>query len=276
MERHRVTLAIEGLLRNNGYVLLPDFLRQLQLLQGALGKIDRGLSREHKPTTVYKIVDLGLHSPARVVLEAEPRGTEDRREIIMSTLFGALGELERGAPPSNLDYDVLQDFKGIADPVGRSIAGVTLSQNGSTFDFTPRFRDTVARLLVPTSFGAGFLRGMLEAINVHGSANVFKIYPIVGPTSVACHFPESLKGAAIAAVGKNVQVRGLLKYRTGQPFAHEIDITDIDIIPTPEGDPLSDLRGIAPNLTGGLSSDDWLEKRRAEIEGHLEVLYGAK
>lgn len=37
----------------------------------------------------------------------------------------------------------------------------------------------------------GAIEGMLEQINLHHGANVFYIYPEIGPRKISCHFPPS-------------------------------------------------------------------------------------
>jgi hypothetical protein len=97
---------------------------------------------------------------------------------------------------------------------------------------------------------------MLEQINIHEAANVFHIYPETGPKKVTCRFPSALYDDAVSAVGKRVEVFGTLKYRARATFPHEIAVRQIETFPpTHELPDWEDLRGRAPDATGGLPSE---------------------
>jgi len=120
-----------------------------------------------------------------------------------------------------------------------------------------------------------FIRGRLEAINVHRSANIFKLYPRIGPTKLTGHFPESLRERIGLSLGKDVIARGKLKYRANEPHAYAIDVESVEIMPEPETLPsFYDLLGAAPDLTDDLSTEEWLIRRRAEVEPGLRKLFG--
>jgi hypothetical protein len=106
---------------------------------------------------------------------------------------------------------------------------------------------------------------MLDQINVHLGANTFHIYPEVGARKVTCHFPSKLFDDAVSAVGRRVEISGTLHYRAGASFPHQISVTSIEAFPPeyelPDWD---DLRGRAPNATGGLSSEAFVRELRNE------------
>ena len=109
----------------------------------------------------------------------------------------------------------------------------------------------------------GTIDGMLEQINIHHGANTFHIYPEIGPKKVTCHFPANLYDDAVSAVGRRVEVSGVLKYRLGAHFPHQIGVTGIDVYPL-EGDlpDWDDLRGLAKGATGELSSEAFVRELR--------------
>ena len=104
---------------------------------------------------------------------------------------------------------------------------------------------------------------MLEQINIHDGANVFSIYPEIGPSRVQCHFGPSLFDKAISAVGERVSVSGTFKYKPEENFPYAVDVDDIDIYPREDELPtFDDLRGIAPDATGDILSEDFIAVRR--------------
>ena len=110
---------------------------------------------------------------------------------------------------------------------------------------------------------SGSIEGMLEQINLHDGANIFHIYPDVGPRKVTCHFPARLIDDAVAAVGRRVEIFGTLKYRAGASFPHQVSVTDIEAYPPEDELPdWDDIRGRAPDATGDLSSEAFVRELR--------------
>jgi hypothetical protein len=70
---------------------------------------------------------------------------------------------------------------------------------------------------------------------------------------------------AKSGVGQTVRVYGLVTYLARDSHPSSVRVEEIDILSTDEELPsLMDLRGAAPDLTGNLSSEDFIrEVRRA-------------
>jgi hypothetical protein len=260
----RITLIIEGLPEDNGQVRLGAFMSQLQNLSATITKLDRE-ANDGKPATVYRIAELSYKSPIRVVLQPQQLPNNPYRgHAVIESLGRITHALENGADLSGLDADLLEDIRGLAKPVGKSVASVRLIFNDHTFDATPRIASKVDAALAIDEECDGAIDGMLEQINLHHGANVFYIYPAVGPRKLTCHFPSRLYDDAISAVGKRVEVYGTLHYRTGATFPHQVWVTAIDVFP-PESElpDWDDLRGRAPAATGDLSSEAFVRELRS-------------
>lgn len=273
---HHLILTLEGLPQDDGHVGLADFIRELQLLSSALVKIDRSVSPENRISTSYRIVDLSHSSPARVVLAAFPRrNMPDVRKLVFGTIISALIQIQQNEVPDGVSADVLEDLYGMAQPVGTRLARVTLGQDEKEIPFTPAFRSVVAEILAPQHIAQGFIRGKLEAINLHGSANVFKIYPRVGPAKVTCHFPGDLIQDAIRAVNSYIEVRGTLKYRAHDHYPYAVEVEKITtLLDDASGPGLDDLFALAPDITGGVPAEEWVAQRRLEAEEEMAALLG--
>jgi hypothetical protein len=271
----QVTLSLEGMFHERGEVHLGDLVAELQALNALLLGLDRAVSPDHKVSTEYRVVDLQRVNPSQVTVGGTPkRGAPDVRALVFGRPFETLERIARGAT-SGYDYDLLEDLRQLAEPVGKRLRKATLSSNGNRFDLTAGLREEISRLLEPHIISYGFIRGRLEAANVHKSANVFKLYPRVGPTKLTGHFPEHLSRQVGAALGRDVTVIGKIKYRADEPNAYAIEVETIEILPDPGSLPsLKDISGIAPDLTEGLSTEEWLAKRRDEIEPTLRALFG--
>jgi len=107
--------------------------------------------------------------------------------------------------------------------------------------------------------------GTLELLNINKKNSLFNLYPVVGATKIICDFPSTLLQKAIAAIDHYVNVVGQYKYKSGQPHPYYVKVTDIEIYPDEKELPsLFDLRGIAPNASNNLSSEDFIREMRDE------------
>lgn len=263
-DEDRITLIIEGLPEDEGQVRLAAFMGQLQSLNAAITKLDREVT-DGKAATYYRIAELSYSSPVRVVLEPQPL---PKRPYVGAAIIESLERithaLENGETDlSGFDADLLKDFRSLTKPVGKRVKSAALLFGGHSFDLTERVSSKVDQALAVDEECEGSLEGMLEQINLHHGANVFYIYPEVGPKKVTCHFPARLYDEAVAAVGRRVEVFGNLHYRVGAGFPHQISVTDIEVFPQEADLPdWDDLRGRAPDATGDLSSEAFVRELR--------------
>ncbi|WP_409719129.1 hypothetical protein [Pseudorhodoplanes sp.] len=262
-EEDRITLIIEGLPEDEGQVRLGVFLSQLQSLSAAITQVDRGLS-EGKPATVLRIAELSYRSPIKVVLE--PQALPNRPYVvpaILTRLERVTEALANGDDLSGVDADLLEDIRGLTRPVGKTVKSAALVFRDRTFELTETVGSKVDRALAVDEECEGSIEGMLEQINLHHGANIFHIYPEIGPKKVTCKFPPKLYDDAVAAVGRRVEISGMLHYRIGASFAHQVAVSQIDVFPPASELPdWDDLRGRAPDATGALSSEAFVRELR--------------
>jgi len=260
---NRITLVLEGMPRDGGHVRFETFLYELRSLQSALTKLDAAAA-EGQRNSHFAVVGLSHSSPARVELEARTeRGRPDVRPFIFNRFQQVYESIERNEIPADIDYGLLDDLRKLATPIGATLMAVAIQFNGSTFGLNEKIAKRIELHLSDYDECPGSVEGMLEKINVHDDANVFTVYPDVGPSSVTCHFPNELLDKAIAAVKKKVAVSGVMRYRKTAPFPHHVDVAGIDIFQDAEQlATFQDLFGIAPNATGELSSEEFVKELR--------------
>lgn len=259
----KITLVLEGLPEDDGQVRLTVFMSQLQSLSGALSKLDRDLN-SGKPASSFRIAELSYNSPVRVVIAATPRPNRPHVAGQVLENFGRIAEaIKSGAPLETIDADLLEDIQALARPVGKQLKTATILFDDHQLDLTEAVSRRIDEALAVAEECSGVIEGDLEQINVHDGANTFHIYPAVGPKKITCRFPNKLYEDAVAAVGKRVEVYGILRFRPGASYPHQIAVTDIEIFP-PESElpDWDDLRGRAPNATGGLSSEAFVRELR--------------
>jgi hypothetical protein len=256
---NRITLILEGVPEAEGRIRFNTFLGELHKLSAVLARVSRE-STDGK--TVFNVEELSYNSPMRVVVAPAP-GSEQVAALILKKFETVAEAVTAGANLDSFDAELLDDIKGLAKPVGTHLKYATLLINDSQFELTDDVIKRVDIALEVDEECIGSIEGQLEQINIHGGANTFHVYPDVGPRRVSCHFPNALLDDAIFAVGRRVEVSGLLKYRRGASFAHAINVTGIDAFPPDDELPTwEDIRGRAPDATGELSSEAFVRELR--------------
>lgn len=264
MAKAQLRLVIEGLPEDNGLVRASGLTNSLNTILNSIKKSDRIVSGR-KSSFYLRISDLSYKSPATVLLEAVPWEAEfDFREPALAKTYSAYRYLREGVPSkSKIEYGLIEDVVELTSQIGTAIKSVMLSFNGNAVVVDSEFKRFMSQVLAPEEFTRGFVRGMLEYINIHQGKNVFRIYPDIGPVKISCHFPDKIVREAIAAVGKYIEVRGELKYKAVSQDPYGIAVEEIEILP---GDdtlpPLLSLRGLMPNITGSLTTEQFVRKIR--------------
>ncbi len=258
----RITLVIEGFPEDDGQVRLTAFTAQLQKLSATLIRLDK--EAHAKATTYYRIAALSYASPVRVELEPQPMITNRYfGAVLVDSLQRVTSVIEHGGDLSGLDVDLLEDFRDLTRPVGRTVKSAALIFRGYNFELTQKIFSDVEKALAVEEECYGSIEGMLEQINLHDGANVFHIYPEIGPRKITCHFPSRLIDDAVTALGRRVEITGTLRYRAGAIFPHQVAVTEIKTysleIELPDWE---DIRGRAPNATGEMSSEAFVRELR--------------
>jgi hypothetical protein len=263
MKSPRITLIVEGTEGDKGDVRLDVFLSELQKLQSALIRLDATAGNGQR-NSYFAVVGLSHSSPATVELELRVKKAQrDVRTQVLDHFQRAVRSVQSGEIPDDVDYALLEDLKNLAAPVGRELRAVSVRVDTTVIDFTESFAQRAELHLSDSDTCISTVEGMLEKINVHAGANVFNIYPDIGPRSLKCEFPSDLEDTALAAIKRRVAVTGVAHYRKKSAYPHLLKATHIEIYP-PEGDLASpeSLRGLAPNATGERSSEDFVRERR--------------
>ena len=109
----------------------------------------------------------------------------------------------------------------------------------------------------------GSIEGRLELINIHGGFEV-GIYRRQDGVRVMAKFEEEVEFSEITKLlGKRVQATGVVKWKPdGTPTRIQVKtIAGVDEESTPD---ITDLFGLDPDITGGLSVEEFLRRQRDE------------
>jgi hypothetical protein len=261
-----ITLQLVGLESEEGHFRLNAFMQQLQQLSAVLKEADLLVSHEDKPTAYYRIVTLKHSSPGEIGILPIPYSKEKNYgDAIRTTIAKELTSLkEHGSVSEGVGGSFLEALREMITPIGKYFKEATLISNGYRISLDKPLVANINLLLSKEISCHGSMQGYLEVINLHNK-NEFRIYPIVGPKVLICFFPKEQRENAKMGLEKNVLVTGEMFYRMNEPFPYKIDVKDIEIYPDEDELPhLIDLKGMAPDATGEMASEDFVRKLRAE------------
>ncbi len=265
MPDNKLLLTLTGLSSEEGHVRFADLLKELSNLETALREIDKGSSNAGKPTVYYRVTALSHNSPATFELEERPLVNSSDREPNhpIRELARILANLDHPQEVADVDAQILSSIASMARPVGKSLAGASIATDSVSFELDSTIPRKIRDLLRPAEEYGSVAAGMLDAINIHEGANVFTLYPDVGAPKISCNFPKALLPQALEAIGNFVEIRGQFRKRRSARFPFAATVNELERLPGQEEAPsLMDLRGIAPDLTKGLASVEFISKMR--------------
>jgi hypothetical protein len=278
----RITIQLIGSIEEEGHVRLNSFISQLEAVKAALKQTERLVSGEDESSVYYRVVDLRHSSPATIVLEAvstasastpptrrrrqqQPR--TDHSQATVTQFFHSLKDIrEKKQAPARADLQALEAFRNLTGNLDKSFSGMKLINTDESVSIDNDFREAIEGIIGPDELIEGSVTGMLEKVNLHNTAR-FDIFPMIGPKQVTCDFKRALREKVIASLDKFVTVSGKLRYKKLEDFPYAINAEDIVIVPPDDELPsIFDLKGMAPDLTDGRSTHEFLEAiRDAEI-----------
>ncbi|HEV7240642.1 MAG TPA: hypothetical protein VGQ36_15495 [Thermoanaerobaculia bacterium] len=268
MAGKKITIAIEGDVTDRGDVRLGALIEQLESFKRALTYAEghAGVGGK-KPPVQYRLVDLH-HSEAALTFEAFSEDvTDDRTNAVIYEFRTRLKQIESGGVPDDVSIEELEAYQELAPKPERRIRRVDVTFDAPTalakvekFQMTLEFAQQIAKLIGPEEIAWGTMAGRLEALNLH-EKNLFHLYPPVGPSRVTCTFIRDIREDVKRAVDHYVEVAGKLHYKRRAKFAQRMsEVHSVEMLDTDSGRPqLSELRGIAPDVTGGVDTREFVD-----------------
>jgi hypothetical protein len=270
-ESKLIKLQVEGVESEQGHVRFDDFLQKLEDLLITLNGVDRIVGNTFQPTLYYRVVDVSHTSPVAITLEPvvrermAPGAAENHIKIRHNRFFKELSAISRNEPVSpEVDERLLERLRDLAEGVGRSFQRAAISNSETRVEIDEAFETNIRKLLAEEDCSYGGVEGTLDAANIHGALRRFWIYPRLGADRIRCDFLPGTSEQIREALGHYVRVEGVKYFRAPSPYPYRIAVKEFEILDTEESAALVDLRGIAPNATGQLSSVDFVRAIRDE------------
>ena len=261
-----ITVELEGDETAGGDLQLGQFIEELTAIRNALRQSERTELRRDEQAVRYRVTNLSHSSPAKVTItisSREPAYRDVPRKVIRRFRTSLRAVKRNHSFAERLDLRTLETFKAIAAPAAKHNIKVSVSADSLPRIILDRaFETSVSRLITGDERERDELVGRVERVDIHNK-NSFDIYPIIGPERVRCNAPKKLQSEIVAAIGKYVSVEGIALYRKDSPFPYAMKVEAIHLRrPDSELPSMRSLHGIAPDATGGLSSEEFVRKLR--------------
>lgn len=260
---NKIIWKITGGEKHLGQLRLDDLLMSLGSLKSCLQKIDLHLSKGSQSVEFYKITGLEYGS-AEISIEPKMKHPHPKNAEDIVRVFGQSLELieQNKNLPADFGEEIITAFRDLVSPVARGYLEIEVSTNGTQVNIKQDFEDKIARMKGSEISFEGAIFGHIEALNVHNKRE-FRIYPIIGPNSIVCDFPEKLFDMVKDGVKRYVKISGNLKRKAREFEPYKIIVDKIKIFPPEDTLPsLSSLEGKAPNMTGGVDSTTFIRSIR--------------
>jgi len=239
----------------------------VQLFLGLLHDLDIAISSESRGGVQWKVSTLSKSSPARLgFIGYSRRGKENHStEIERRCIRGLKILAERAERDPYYSDQALYKAGNLARLRQRHLLSrITIgSPAEGEIVIGPAIAEHVDELISEVEESEGSIVGNLDSISVH-NGNQFRVWDDNTGKVVTCRFPEPLLQTAKEYLKQRVLVYGTLR-RNVLGGIGSISVEGIDNYPTDEQLPtIEQMSGSIPNITGGLSLQEYMRLLRDE------------
>lgn len=266
---NRIVLRLEGLEQNDYHLELSVFVEEAKHF---LGVLRASAEDSGESGAVFHVVGLSHSSPATVECiqkNQQPQSAEVPADLATKMVMKNLNLVQNDkadllSSASSSAIEKLTEYSSQKTTRAEIQIINGKSENKQVFKLDDHFRNILMKAKSAEERDISTVDGKLEQVNIHDSANTFKIYrSLPNAPSVACKFPPDLLENVRNALGKYVSVRGECFYHSDVSFPYKINVRKMEVLPPSDELPsLSDLYGIAPDATGNESSEQFVRKMR--------------
>lgn len=252
-----------------------SFIRVANNSLAILDDLDAWFSRRRAGAVQWLMNDLAANGKLRLEIYSQPKELKRKKlpdvahEVTKSFVTGFRTLENEGRSPSFLSDTGMHRAEMLTEVIGhngaRAIVAVDMSSEQEV-EITKQSAANLAKLIPAASRSIGSIEGTLEDISIH-HGNHFVVYEVLTGKGVRCRFPKFgfLLEKAKENLGNRVIVSGVLARNTkNEPVRIVIErpadfkVFGVDLTALP----LKELGGKFPDLTGDLSTEDFIRSIR--------------
>jgi hypothetical protein len=263
----------------DGRVSLPTYYTATLKFTQILRELDSAISGKGGGMVNWYVADLSKNGTLTLEVESQlkepPKGKQKRQirdtsSAVATSFIAGFENIEvHGiSPPFLSEYGLekLQDMMLLLlHKNGAKGFITTYVDDRRSVAVTQKSAKTLRDLLPTKRTEEASVEGTLETISVHGGKKVI-IYESLTHKGVTCNFPKSAGIAEITfPLGRKVVVSGLVSLNVkNEPIKVQVhDVSDVRVLGSGKTLPTTEqLTGSDPDFTGGLSTDEYLERIR--------------
>ena len=254
-------------------VSLETYAQATHQVTGILRELDTAISRHSSGTLNWYVSR--LQNNGTLLLEVLSKQRQMKRkmtevpdfapEVAASFITGLENIEAHGTSPPYLTDTGMRRVQGMVSLIHKNGAKgfvASIPEVQKSVEVSDKASKTISELLPVKTEAMGSVEGRLEGISIHGNKK-FVVYHSVSKKAVNCHFDQQeLLNTAVHALGSRVTVFGeIFSNAKGEPV--KVQVSGFDLV---EGDrrlpTVAELTGSDPELTGGLSTDEYIRSIR--------------
>ena len=262
----RLHLTVEGELGNIALDLLALMLERSHSI---LRRLDCAVSGEQTGTMQWVVAGIKEGDSRTIELRNRVmRGEEDYGVQVGELYVEGIRCIEtQGATPPCYDLDALQDLQAMTRAFGRNgvdALSVSMPDHNREATLSRKSNATLQSLTGVHHKTIGSVEGRVEMVSLHEGSRRFNVYHAVTNRAITCALPPELEERVIEDLKhrRRVRVSGEISY-TARGEALSVDVDRYRTLPDEaELPPLEATLGIAPDFTGGRSTEGYIRSLR--------------
>lgn len=262
----RLHLTIKGELGN---IALDSLTLMLDKSRSILRSLDRAVSGRETDTMKWVVVGLNEGNSGTIALRSRViAGDVDFGVQVGSRYIEGIERIEtQGRAPPEYDLEMLEDLRAMTRAFGQDgvdALNVSMPDHNREAVLSRTTGAKLQRLTGVHYKTIGSVEGRVEVVSLHKGNRYFTVSHAVTNRAIRCSLPEGREEAVIEALRRKrrVVVSGALAYNVeGRLLSVDVDrcrtLPEEDEIP-----PLEATVGIAPDFTGGQSTEEYIRSLR--------------
>jgi len=261
----RLELTIEG---ERGRIPLETFATVIHNSFDILSDLDSAISCEPRGTLEWFVTEVSFGSLVVSIESKSKLPKIDYSPKVVESFVSGLRHIqkEHTTPPYFSDYG-LRKAQSLARSLrkdgGRAVVVRDVEQE-ATATIEPKIAIDLGQLINIRYQESGSVEGKLEMISIHGVPR-FTVYHAITRHSIRCKFDTRLFMDVVRnALGERVIVSGIVYFN----YKHEpirVELENLAILPREDELPSpSEIRGIAPDFTGELTTEEYIRSLRSD------------
>jgi hypothetical protein len=243
---------------------LDAFAVLTEHLSGLLIELDRDRSGGRSVRWVITGLEVGS-AIVEVTGKPERNQVADMAPLIVSDAFRGLDAVRVGRRPRTFSVSAWDHARAMVTTLRENDTRVALIANGAAIELGPDIaleeELTYPTVEASTEEAISTIEGSIETVYLHDRPH-FEGWDVIYGRRISCDFERDLLENVREGLGERVRVHGRIAFdRDGRPERMR-EVIQLQVLRDADRPRPADLRGLVPNMTGGLGAAKWIRRIR--------------